>query len=175
MKKITGSIILVLICLFAAGCNEKDSFKADLEKVSVPDMSVSILESSESNLLAWFEEIYTFELDTMRIKTSQLTEEDVKSVKAHLSQIFGSEEAQLLMDGFYTFDQETQHYYVPDGDWFSYSSSWLSSQIILTERTNQNVSLVLDGMDINENKQTIQFDFSIHQGTMLLEKRSYLT
>ena len=174
MKKTAASIILVLFCLFLAGCNEKDDLKADLQEIAVPDMSISVLDLNESAQLAWLAEIYKFEVDTMRSKTSDLSEKDIQTVEAHLSQVFGSEEARLLIDGFYEYDQDKQKYYVPDGDWFSYSNQWPSSEISLTDRSEQSATFVLKGTDQTENERNIQFDFSISDEKLLLEKRVIL-
>ena len=174
VKKTAAAIILVLVCMFLAGCNEKDDFKAELDKIAVLEMSTSILDASESDQLAWLADIYQFEVDTMRSRTSDLSEENIKTVEAHLSQVFGSEEVRLLMDGFYEYDQDKRTYYVPDGDWFSYSDQWPSSDISLTDRSEQSATFVLKGIDLTENERNIQFDFSISSGKLLLENRSIL-
>jgi len=174
VKKTTPSIILVLVCLFFAGCNEKDVFKAELEKIAVPDMSQSILDLSESDQLAWMEGICKFELDTLRSKTSDLTEKNLEVVEIHLSQVFGSEVAQLLLGGFYKYDQDKQKFYVPDGDWFTYSTQWPTSEISIIDRSEKFVTMVLKGTDPYDNNRNIQFDFSISNGNLSLEKRTIL-
>ncbi|MHA7965436.1 hypothetical protein ACX93W_14980 [Paenibacillus sp. CAU 1782] len=174
MKKTAGTIILVFVCLVFAGCNEKGNFKAELEKIVVPDMSATILDFSELDQLAWLEEIYQFEVDTMRSKTSELSEEDLNAIKAHLSQVFNSEEAGLLIDGFYHYDGDKQTYYVPDGDWFTYSREWPSTKFTLSERSEQSATFMLSGTDLTENERNIQFDFSISDGKLLVDGRTYL-
>lgn len=174
MKRTLANIILALICLFLAGCNEKDDFKEELKKITVPDMSISILDLHESDQLAWLADIYKFEIDTMRSKTSDLSEENIKTVAAHLSQVFGSEETQLLIDGYYEYDHDKQNYYVPDGDWFSYSSEWSSSVISLKDRSDTFATFVLNGTDTFENERIIQYEFTISDGKLLLDKRTIL-
>lgn len=174
MKKTVGSMILVVICLFLAACSNKDEFKTELKKIAVPNMSSSILELNETDQFVWMSEISKFEIDTLRSKTSDLTEENINSVKDHLSQVFGTGEANLLIDGFYEYDEVKQTHYVPDGDWYTVNERWLSSQITITEHSGDNVTLMLNGIDEFELKVTIQYDFSIHNGKLLLEKRTYL-
>lgn len=174
MKKTAAFIITVLVCLLLAGCSERDEFKAELENIKAPDMSASILDLNESDQLAWLADIYQFELDTLRSKTSDLSEENVQTVEAHLSQVYGSEETELLLDGFYEYDQAKQKYYVPDGDWFTYSGDWPSSAITVTDRSEQSATLVLKGTDLTESERNIQFDFSIADGKLRLERRTIL-
>jgi len=160
--------------LFVAGCAEKDAFKADLEKIIAPNMSISILDSTESELQEWLAEIYNFEIATMRIKTSELSEDNLEAVEAHLSQVYVTEATKLLIDGFYEYDSEKTTYYVPDGDWFSFNDHWLSSEISISERSDESASVTLKGVDENENKQYIQFNFSLNNGKVLLEERIYM-
>jgi len=83
---------------------------------------------------------------------------------------------QLTIDGYYKYDPETNTYHVPDGDWFINNfdvNTWLSSEITLTERSEQAATLMLKGIDWADDEHTIQFDFSISDGRLLLEKFTY--
>src|SRR5690606_26876346 len=120
MKKTAASIILVLIFILLVGCTDKDEFKTNLQKIIVPDMSVSILEADEETQLSWLKDISRFQDETLRSKTSNLSDKDIQTVKDHLSQVYGPELVQIHVEDIYKYDEGTRTYYVPDGDWSMY-------------------------------------------------------
>jgi hypothetical protein len=177
MKKTAASIILVLVLIFIllVGCTDKDEFKTNLQKIIVPDMSVSILEADEETQLSWLKDISRFQDETLRSKTSNLSDKDIQTVKDHLSQVYGPELVQIHVEDIYKYDEGTRTYYVPDGDWSMYSlDEWSSSEISLTSRSEQSATFLLSGIDFAGDEQKYQLDFSISNGKLLLEKRTYL-
>lgn len=175
------SITLLLACFGMVGCSvEKENvntsgFKEVLEKISVPDMSTAILSSSKAEQLEWLSDVYDFEVNTMQSKTSGLLEADLQAVKAHLSQVFGAEEVELLIEGFYQYDQNKKSYYVPDGHWFGYNEQWPSSSLTITEQSEKSVTLKLTGVDdYGGDNREIHYFLSINNDHMLVEKRTLI-
>lgn len=178
MKKLIISTVIILIYFSLTGCKgspnnvNSDAFKNDLEKISVPDMSSSILDANETDQLKWLADLYEFELSTMRTKTSGLSEDDLQLVETHLSQVFSAQESQILIEGFYQYNEEDKIYYVPDGEWFTYNERWPSSHLAIIERSDETVVLELTGVDdYGGHNQVIHYFLEIQKGQMILEKR----
>lgn len=181
MRKISISIIIFFVCLGMIGCvKEKEQgsssgFAEELGEINVPIMSTSILSSNESEQKKWLADIYEFEINTLRSKTSGLSESDLQAVSSHLSEVFGSELAALLIEGFYDYDEKEKSYYVPDGSWFTYNERWPGSHLTEINRTDDTVTLKLTGVDdYGGNDREIDFSFKINNDRLLLEKRSVI-
>ncbi len=179
-----ASIILMLasfLSIFSFSGQEavvQDDLQAALEQVAAPDMSILILDASEEEQLAWLTEIHQFEEHTLRSQSSGLTEQDIRTIEAHLSQVFGPVQVRLILVGYYRYDPETGTYDVPDGDWFMASfdvDTWPSSEVAVTERSEQAATLLLKGIDWKEDARVIQFEFSISDGRLWLERRTFLS
>lgn len=165
-------IILSIACLIQVGCHVNDEFQTELEKVTAPKMSLSILDADETAQLEWLSDISRFAIATMQSKTADLTGRDLKTVRRHLSQVFGLNMSERLAQGFYSYDEESGTYYVPDGDWgmYFYDSEWPASEIIRVERTEDSAALVLRGLNWFEDPVSVRYNFSISDESFRLQK-----
>jgi len=53
--------------------------------------------------------------------------------------------------------------------------TWPSSEVAVTERSEQAATLLLKGIDWKEDARVIQFEFSISDGRLWLERRTFLS
>lgn len=180
MKHPIICILTLLFCFLIAGCTESNSngnmietsFKSDLEKIHAPNMSASILDASEADQLNWLAAIYEFEYRTMQSKTTGLTTDDLQLVKLHLAQVFTPQAADLVIEGFYSFNDQDKFYYVPDGDWFSYNERWPSKKLSVLERSEGSAVLELTGIDdYSGANQKIHYFLDIDHEILRLQKR----
>ncbi|GIQ69673.1 hypothetical protein XYCOK13_24970 [Xylanibacillus composti] len=180
MKKLLITVLLILFGISGTGCNgdvpdDTIAMKEALNQIPVPAMSSSILHGSESEQLQWLADIYEFEINTLRSKASEITEDERELVAEHLSQVYGSEEVGLLLHEIYQYSQEDQSYFVKDGHWFSYNERWPSSNIEISDYSESSATLHLTGVDdYGGDEREIHYTFSIQDGQMLLEKRTVI-
>lgn len=152
-----------------------DAFSIILRQIPVPDMSVTILEADEAEQLAWLAEIYAFEDSALRSRTSGLNDKDLEIMRGHLSQVYGEDQIEFLIAGFYQYDETDQTYYVPDGSWLTYNDRWPRSELAITGRSNEAVTLRLTGLDdYGENEREIHHIFEINGDRLILTKRDYM-
>lgn len=137
-------------------------------------MSASILEASEENRLKWLAEIYEFEYNTIQSKTTGLTEQDLQSVKNHLSKVFSTQAAEIVIESFYSYNEQEKFFFVPDSDWFSYNKRWPTKQLSIIESTDKSAVLELTGVDDYYGaNQKIHIYLEIEDGTLRVQKRVY--
>lgn len=181
MNKLIITVFLFISCLSLFGCTDKQEdvtnseFEKILEQIVVPNMSTAILDLSETEQLKWLSDLYKFEVDTMQSKTSDLSESDLLAVKTHLSQVYGVEQVELLIDGFYLYNEEEKSFYVPDGSWFTYNDQWSDSHLSVTDRSEEAVVIKLIGKDnYGANERDIDHYFKIDNNRLLLERRTFI-